>query len=793
MPYAKIGKISLYYEKKGNGFPLLLIQGLGYDHRPYMWLAGELEKNFTVIMFDNRGVGRSDVPPGPYSIEEMADDAVGMVKKLGISKIAVMGISMGGYIAQMIALKYPEIVDKLIIGCSYFSGDPSKLKMSQEALEAITRRDGTLEEIARRGLCVAFSKDYPAKHPDIFEQLVRWRLELPVTATGYFGQLQGAMGFDVEKKLSSITCPVLILHGDQDIVVPVERGFELHDAIPNSKIKVLEGCGHLFFIENIEETARTITSFLLSKKAEPGRTAPYPQKIEPWHEWDFLGKRASLSPAKIAIMDETGKEKFTYSMLNERASRVAYFLYSLGIRKGQRVGLLSQNCIPAIEIFYACAKLGAIFVPFNTRLSSAEIAKIASDVSPAILFLDKNYQEVVLSAGEAFPPRSRQIIIGMKHGIKDYLCGYDEIFAREFNEQKENAPVCPVITSIDPWVILFTGGTTGTPKGAILTHGSVFWNAINTIIGWGLRDSDVAPIFTPLFHTGGLNVLLTPLLLLGGTCVIVKSFNPDKAFDIIKRRKATYVFMVPSMFRMMMDSPKWKDEKFRTVREFVTGGAPCPKTIFSAFAEKKKNFRMGYGLTEAGPNNFYIDPQRAVESPSLVGKPLPFVEAKIVTEEGEEGKSNQVGELYLRGPHVFSGYWQKPEETKKVFEGGWLKTGDLAKVNEDGNFEIVGRKKEMFISGGENIYPVEVEEVILRHPEVKEVAVVGIPDEKWGEVGLAAVVPVSGVSITEEELKEFMKDKIARYKIPKKFIFMEELPKTSAGKVDKMKIKEGNK
>jgi fatty-acyl-CoA synthase len=278
-------------------------------------------------------------------------------------------------------------------------------------------------------------------------------------------------------------------------------------------------------------------------------------------------------------------------------------------------------------------------------------------------------------------------------------------------------------------------------------------------------------------------VLLTPLLLMGGTSVLAAAFDPEKAFRVIRRHRATYVFMVPSMFRMMMESPRWDKEKFRSVRAFVTGGAPCPRNIFEAFAAKKKSFRMGYGLTEAGPNNFHIDPDKALEHFGSVGTPLPFVQARIETEDGREAGPAEHGELLLAGGHVFAGYWKKPVETAAVFSGRWLRTGDLARRDEAGRFCIVGRRKEMFISGGENVFPVEVEEVILRHPSVYEASVKGIADEKWGEVGCATVSLNKGANLTAEDLRAFLREHLAHYKVPKKIEIVDELPKTPAGKI----------
>jgi fatty-acyl-CoA synthase len=785
MPFKHVGDIDINYEMEGEGKTLLMIQGLGYDLRPFRWLFDELKKSFRVIAFDNRGAGRSDKPKGPYTVEQMADDAAGLLDALGIEKACVFGVSLGGSIAQTFALRHPTRLEKLVVGCSFFTGNPERLEMPPETVEVLTKRDGTPEEVARKGLAVAFSPSYPPAHPDIYEQLVRWRVESPIPAHGYFAQLQAGMGFDVEKSVSSITAPTLVLHGDLDRVVPVGRGKELSLALPGSRLVIFEGCGHLFFIEEVEKTAALIGDFLERGEIETQLRLPAAGKRLPWHPRDFLAKRASIAPGKIALFDDRSGSR-SYGELNDRAERLALFLAAQGVGKGHRVGALALNSIAMVEILFACGKLGAIFVPFNYRLAAGELRGIVEDAAPSLFFVDGPNAALAASIAAALPPPRRVVALDAKAARKKPCLRYDEILAAPI--EPGGAPA-PAVTGEDPWIICYTGGTTGTPKGAVLTHGSVLWNAVNTITGWGLRDDDVAPVVTPLFHTGGLNVLLTPLLLQGGTCVLVPLFDPEKFLRLLRRRKCTYVFMVPSMYRMMIESPRWEKENFRTVREFVTGGAPCPRVIFEAFAAKKKRFRMGYGLTEAGPNTFFLDPARSLELFGFVGKPLPFIQVRIERDDGTEAGPGETGELLIRGGHVFAGYWRKPDETRKVFSGGWLRTGDLARRDEAGNHAIAGRRKEMFISGGENVFPSEIEEVILRHPAVAEAAVVGVEDEKWGEAGLAAVALRKEAALTADDLRDFLRERLAHYKVPRRFVFLPGLPKTGAGKIDKPRLK----
>jgi fatty-acyl-CoA synthase len=498
--------------------------------------------------------------------------------------------------------------------------------------------------------------------------------------------------------------------------------------------------------------------------------------------FDVVARQAAVFPDRPALVDGTTGRTTSAGAMVLDARRAAAHLHELGVGRGDRVGVLAQNRPQLVTLLLACARLGAVFVPFNTRLAAAEISALVSDAEPRAFVHDGHAPGLLAVLAAHLPPPERRILLGDAPEAGD---------ATPWRHALSTSPPASGAGDAepdDPFVICYTGGTTGTPKGAVLTHRSVLANAVNTITGWGLREYDVALVCTPLSHTGGLNVLLTPLMVMGGSSVIMRTFDPDAAFELIERHAVTLVFMVPAMFRMMMRRPRWASAAFSTVRHFVTGGAPCPRDVFEAFHAKHKPFRMGYGLTEAGPNNFHLDPALAPSKPGAVGHPLPFVDVGIDA-DGGGAAPGVVGELLVRGPHVFEGYWRRPEATARVLVDGWLHTGDLARRDDDGVVTVVGRRKEMFISGGENVYPAEVEEVLMRHPAVEDAAVVGVPSDRWGEVGLAAVVARPGRSPTAEELRDFCRERIARYKVPARVVLLGELPRTGAGKVDRGRIR----
>jgi fatty-acyl-CoA synthase len=341
-----------------------------------------------------------------------------------------------------------------------------------------------------------------------------------------------------------------------------------------------------------------------------------------------------------------------------------------------------------------------------------------------------------------------------------------------------------------PYCILYTSGTTGRPKGAVIPHRQILFNAINTMVSWGLTEHDVSPVFTPLFHAGGLFAFLTPILYVGGRIVLGRAFEVEETLKVIQQEKCTVILGVPTIFQMWLDSPAFQTADFSHVHFFISGGAPCPPSLIQAWREKKQViFRQGYGLTEVGANCFSMSDEDSVRKTGSVGKPIFHSHMRIVDDKGDDVPPGQTGELLIKGAHVCSGYWNNPEATAKAITDGWFHTGDVARQDEEGFFYIIGRAKDMIISGGENIYAAEVEAVFREHPAVVDAALIGMPDEKWGEVGLMIVILSQGQTITEDELKAFCGARLARYKVPKRVIFADSLPYSPYGKVVKADLR----
>jgi fatty-acyl-CoA synthase len=379
-----------------------------------------------------------------------------------------------------------------------------------------------------------------------------------------------------------------------------------------------------------------------------------------------------------------------------------------------------------------------------------------------------------------------------KVALNHYVCFDDDesvglALPKVWQTLSTDAPPEVALGPDDPQLIIYTSGTSGLPKAVILTHGMITWNAINTNLGWDLRSDDKTILHAAMFYTAGWNVFTLPLFQCRGVNILIQSFDPDLILDLIAREGVTLFFGVPTMFQMLIESAKFSSTDFSKIRFMVSGGAPLSRDIAETF-KSQKSIRIweGYGLTEVGPNNFLANGK-----PGTIGHPMPGVDVKIVDSDGKEVNSGEEGEILLRGPHACAGYWNQPDASAKAFKDGWFRTGDLGQMDEDGHYSIVGRLKDMIISGGANIYPAEIERAVEAHPSVVGAAVIGVPDSKWGEVGKAIVELQAGASLTLEELHAFLSERLGKFKLPKYLAVVETLPRTPAsGKVQKFILKE---
>lgn len=499
----------------------------------------------------------------------------------------------------------------------------------------------------------------------------------------------------------------------------------------------------------------------------------------------LMWKRAELTPDRIGLVElETG-ERYSYQALNQRTNRLANFMRNkLGVEKGDRVSILAKNSIVMIDLLYGLPKIGAIFAPFNWRLTARELIYMVNDLEPKVLLCEPEFVPVL---EEMLDEIDIEHLVALRGAGIDGAWEYEA----EVAAASDAEPWQPDMDGETPYAILYTSGTTGYPKGAVIPHRQILYNCLNTSASWGITENDVSPVYTPLFHAGGLFAFLTPILYLGGRIVLARDFEPEDSLRWILEEGCTVILGVPTLFQMWMDSPYFEIADFSKVRFFVSGGATCPPQLMYEWRKKKDVvFRQGYGLTEVGVNCFSMTDDESVPKTGSVGKPIFHSRMRISDPEtGEDVPDGVSGELLIWGPHVCSGYWRKPEATAEAIVDGWFHTGDMAHRDEDGFYHIDGRYKDMIKSGGENIYAAEVEAVYREHPAVKDAALIGMPDQTWGEVGLMIVILENGWQVTEQELKEYCLDKLARYKIPKKVVFADQLPYSPYGKVEKEKLR----
>ena len=501
------------------------------------------------------------------------------------------------------------------------------------------------------------------------------------------------------------------------------------------------------------------------------------------HIGDWMARGALYFPERLAVVDEErgAAGRFTYRQLNQRADRLAQVLRARGVGRGDRVGLVAYNGVAHLDAFFACGKLGAIYVPFNFRLHARELWELCQDTAPRVLLFGDEQRELVTQAAALGAREGRP---GPAAVAPPALLGCEAGYEEALAAAAPGAVETPGVSEEDIACLLFTGGTTGKSKGARVSHRMIAWNTLTTLIHELQRD-DVTVIHTPMFHTGGLLVYTLPLLVLGGAVVLLRRWDPERLLQVIARERVTLLFCVPTQFQQLLQTPGFHGADLSSLRFLTSGGAPLPVTLLQEFrAVHPVPFKQGFGMTEFGPGIFSMGPEFAETKAGSIGRPNYFIATRVVDDAGRDVPTGHEGELWLRGPAAFSGYYEAGGAGLSGFDAeGWFHTGDVCRVDEDGFYYIVDRKKDMFISGGENVYPTEIERALYEHGAVQQCAVVGIPDPKWGQVGHAFVVLRPGARASAEEIMAHLRQHLARYKVPKRVSFMAALPLSPAGKI----------
>jgi fatty-acyl-CoA synthase len=507
---------------------------------------------------------------------------------------------------------------------------------------------------------------------------------------------------------------------------------------------------------------------------------------------DWTAFHADRTPDKLAQIDQATGRRFTYAEMNDRSARLAAYLReTCGVQPGDRVAILGKNSTDYFEVEFACIKAGAMMLPLNWRLAEPELLFILNDAAPNVLIYDAEFAERVPPLVSGSPVR-HTLRIDFGALPADSSPAYEDAVAGT----NTRLIMDPQTTHDTPLTIMYTAGTTGHPKGVIITHGMTLWNAINITTPTGLNFQSTFYCVLPTFHTGGLNLYANPILHLGGTNIIARQFDPALTFDTLTDPAlgVTQFFGVPSIYLFLSQHPAFEQTDLTHIISWGCGGAPMPVSVLEAYARKGLIVQLGFGMTETSPTVFLIDKRRAIAKPTSVGKPLLHTRVRVVDDDFRDVAPGEVGEVVISGPNITPGYWNRPDANADSFTldahgNRWLHSGDAGTVDEEGCIYIVDRYKDMYISGGENVYPAEVEQVIYQIDSVAEAAVIGVPDEKWGECGMAIVVVKPGRTLEPDEIIAHCQRNLAKFKVPKRVAFTDALPRNAAGKVLKRELK----
>lgn len=491
--------------------------------------------------------------------------------------------------------------------------------------------------------------------------------------------------------------------------------------------------------------------------------------------YDWIAHHHDHRGAKPAIVDQATARTLSYTDLHHRINALAAHLQSLGVTKGDRVALLAHNGPEYFDLQFAGMRIGSIAVLLNWRLTVSELEYIVGDSSPSVLIYSPEFAD---TAHE----------LAARCGVQ-HLIAIDDAY--EAIVSSGAVPQACEVTHDDASTIMYTSGTTGHPKGAIITHGMTFWNVVNLGIPARITPDSVQLVVLPLFHTGGLNCYANPVLHAGGRIVVARTFDPGEALRIIgdPTMEITHFFAVPAPYQFMMQHPDFDSTDLSRLQVAGVGGAPCALAIMERWAERGIEVAQGYGMTETSPSSVFLDPADAMRKIGSAGKPLLHTEVRIVDEVGNDVAAGAVGELWTRGPNITPGYWNRPDATADAFVDGWLRTGDAARLDDEGYIYIVDRWKDMYISGGENVYPAEVENVIYQLPGIVEAAVVGVPDPRWGESGVAVVVLAPDATLDQATLIAHCVERLAKFKVPARMHVVDALPRNATGKVLKRELR----
>jgi fatty-acyl-CoA synthase len=490
-------------------------------------------------------------------------------------------------------------------------------------------------------------------------------------------------------------------------------------------------------------------------------------------------RRLRISPERDALWFEGVTT--SHGQFAERVRRTSAALAGLGVRSGDRVAWVSGNHPSALETLYACGQLGAIWVPVNARLTAPEARFVLQHSGATVVVHGRDQGRLADALRDAVPTwvAAEPPAEGGAASLP-----LEELLAAADPEPRDEP-----VSLEDPCLIMYTSGTTGKPKGAVLTHGNMTWNATNQLLGFDLAQTERTLALAPLFHIGGLNGTVNPTLLRGGCAIVVRAFDPAESLRVIEEQGVNSFFAVPTMLDAMARLPEFRTRDLSRLRTIGAAGAPLPLPTLRTWLDRGVTMQQAYGMTEAAPGCTVLDSADAVRKIGSAGRPVFFTDLRVLRPDGSEAGVDEVGEVVVQGPNIMAGYWEDPERTAEVLVDGWYHTGDAGSLDDEGFLYIRDRYNDMIISGGENIYPAEIESALLELPGVEEAAVIGVPDDTWGEVGLAVLVVATGAARDPEAIRTALRERLAGFKVPRLIEFADDLPKTATGKIRKPELR----
>lgn len=493
----------------------------------------------------------------------------------------------------------------------------------------------------------------------------------------------------------------------------------------------------------------------------------------------WIHRRRVKSRGKVAIVSQ-GTE-LTYDEFDRNINALAHAFVEAGIAKGDRIAYLGENHPVFLEVFFAATEIGAIFVPLNTRLAAPELHYALEDSGSRILV-----------HAEALSDLASRAVVGIEklRRVTADSAGSPESLALDAFRSKNTEFIDTEVTEDDPAIILYTSGTTGHPKGAVLLHRNLIWNTFNAIVDLDVTSTEKTLLIGPMFHVAALGMGAFPVMLKGGTLILETAFDPARVLHLIESLKVTMMSGVPTTFQLLSEHPDFAQTDLSSIRTFTCGGSAIPMRVIDAFEARGLAFTSAYGMTETAPGATNLPAAYSRAKAGSAGLPHFFADVRVITESGTDAATGEIGEIVIRGKNVIEEYWNRPDASRDSFiDGDWFRSGDMGYFDEDGFLFIADRLKDMIISGGENIYPAEIEQMIIELEQISGVALIGVPEERWGEVPWAIVTVFPGKTTSLEEVRAHVDGRIARYKIPKNLIIVDEFPRTGSGKIRKADLR----